>query len=140
MNRIHRYAARGFSLIEMMIVLAIIAILAAIVYPSYTSYMVKTRRAEAAGILQEAAMAIERQYGQTRDYSKITLPTDLAKSPKSGDTFYTVTLATPDSRTYTLTATPTTRQPDAECGNLILDQDGNRTVSGSRPAAECWGS
>lgn len=60
---------KGFTLIELMIVVAIIGILAAIAYPSYTEYVKKTRRAEAAAVLMDMAQIAERAFSQTGSYA-----------------------------------------------------------------------
>lgn len=119
---------RGFTLIEIMIVVSIIAILAAIAYPSYVEHVVKTRRASAAGCLQEYAQLLERHFATQMTY--VGAPafngqcaTDLAQ-------FYTFTpnLA---ARTFTLTATPSASQSDPKCGALGLNQVGVKTKSGT---------
>lgn len=83
--------SRGFTLIEMMIALAIIGILAAVAYPSYSEYVKKTRRSEAAAVLLEGAQVAERQFSQTGGYANAPVP---AQSPNSGAAVYLIALVT----------------------------------------------
>ena len=83
--------SRGFTLIELMIAVAIVGLLAAVAYPSYTEYVKKTRRAEAAAILLEAAQIAERQFSQTGSYAGAPIP---SQSPSGGSAAYNVALNT----------------------------------------------
>ena len=76
---------QGFTLVELMIVVAIVAILAAIAYPSYKEYVRKSRRADAKAVLVEAAQFMERVYTEDFSYASAELPPSLKKSPKDGD-------------------------------------------------------
>lgn len=136
---------RGFSLIEVMIVVVIIGILASIAYPSYREYVLRGNRTEGQALLSEAAAAQERYYAQNNQY--ITATSDLAElglrsSTASGITSetgkYTLSAASnADDGGYTLTAIQAFN--DTDCGNLTLDGKGQRGRTGSqRSAAECW--
>lgn len=122
------HRARGFTLIELMIVVAIIAILSAIAYPAYTSYVVKSRRAAAAGCLQEYAQLLERHFATQMTY--VGAPAFAAQCATDLAQFYTFT-PTLAARTFTLTATPSASQNDAKCGTLGLNQIGVKTKSGT---------
>jgi len=124
----------GFTLIELMIVVAVIAILAGIAYPSYIEHIKKTRRSAGAACLLEQAQFMERYYTTNMKYSGAVPPgtactTDMAS-------YYTFGFsAGPTDTTYTLTATAIGAQTaDSKCGNLSIDQTGKKSVSGSNSA------
>jgi type IV pilus assembly protein PilE len=143
-RRLRARIPRGFTLIELMIVVAIIAILAAIAYPSYTRYITKTRRVAAEACLSQHASYMERWYTTNLSYAGVTTsnwPTlDCASNAQTGRD-YTYTLdGIATATTYTVQATPTTRQStlDAQCGTLKLDNQGKRYATGSAGSAGCW--
>lgn len=118
----------GFTLIELMIVVAVIAILASIAYPSYQEHVRKTRRTAAAGCMMEAAQFMERYYTTNMTYAGATLPSLGCMTEVSR--FYTVGFnGNPAATTFTLQAAPTTAQNDTKCGTLGVNQAGVKTVS-----------
>jgi len=133
MTELKRASARGFTLIELMIVVAIIAIVTAVAYPSYLDQVSKTRRSVAQGDLMELASFMERYFTENNTYVGAALP--FAQSPKSGTSYYTLTLpaASLTATAYVLTATPTGSQSADSCGTMTLAQTGAKT-----PAANCW--
>jgi type IV pilus assembly protein PilE len=141
-RRSHAPGHAGFTLIELMIVVAIIAILAAIAYPTYTNYITKTKRAAAEGCLAEHANYMERYYTTNLTYKAAALPgLDCASAQRTGaDYSYKLPAASLDAATYTLTATPINAQltRDTKCGTLSLDQTGTRGVTGTGGVAACW--
>lgn len=151
-----RRTGRGFTLIEMVIVVAIIAILAAIAIPSYSRYVVRTNRAAGEACLSQYASYMERYYTTNLRYDQDTSATpvanpaigvpssplvlDCAATAQTGN-HYQYGVSVPTASTYTLTATPINGQltRDTQCGSLTLDQTGTRTRSGTDTLARCWG-
>lgn len=129
----------GFTLIEVVIVTAIVAILAAIAIPNYFQYIARGHRSEARMTLTQAAQWMERWRTQNNSYQGAALPVALQRSPASGAIVYNITVATPTAGTYTLTATPAPgpMQNDA-CQAFTLDQTGLRGVSGTETVDRCW--
>ena len=123
--------SKGFTLIELMIVVTIIGILAAFAYPSYTKHLTKTRRVDAQGNLLEISQFMERSFTETGSYTDVTLP--FTKSPKEGSsTFYNIGFSVAATATaYTLAATPVGAQlaNDTACGILTLDSIGVKCIT-----------
>jgi type IV pilus assembly protein PilE len=137
----------GFTLIELMIVLAIIGILAGIAYPAYQDSIMKSRRADAKGALMGFANAMERHFTETNSYlgagtisDNTGTPTIFsATSPVGGGVpYYNLTINAATANTYTLHAEPTGAQGNDKCGTLSLNQAGVRGVSTSLSIADCW--
>lgn len=127
----------GFTLTELMIVVAIIGILSMVAYPSYQAQVQKTRRANAQADLIELSSFMERFFTENNRYDvdtggdAVVLP--FAISPRTGTVFYALTLVS-GATTYTLTADPAgTPQATDSCGTMTLTQTGAKT-----PAANCW--
>lgn len=130
---------RGFTLIELMVVAAIVAILGAIAFPSYVDYVRKARMVDAQMVLLEAAQWMERQYTLNNQYPN-ALPADLSRSPKgTGTKYYDLARSSGSATTYTLTATPVSPQAWRGCVNLTINHLGVRGVQGgTASAADCW--
>ncbi len=131
----------GFTLLEIMIVVAIVAILAAVAYASYQSQITKSRRATAAGCLQEGAQFMERYYTTYLTYSDATTPPVFPQCDAQLLPHYTVTLVASDTKTFTAQAVPIGGQAtsDTLCGTLTINAQGVRTKSGTASnVTECW--
>jgi type IV pilus assembly protein PilE len=140
MNRRTSQKIKGFSLIELAIVLAIVGILAAIAYPSYSSYILKTRRSDAMAILTQDQITLERCYSLNFSYNAAcaALP---AFPQTSAQGFYSITLSNLGASTYTLTATPKGSQvKDTTCTTMTVNQVNVRTAANNGGAAQtiCW--
>jgi type IV pilus assembly protein PilE len=136
---------QGFTLIELMIAVVIVAVLAAIAYPSYIQYVVKSKRSVAESFImnvgnkQEQFMLNARRYATSMvELGYTTIPTEVSNN-------YQVDLDPPPDNTatpptYTVTATPTGGQlsNDANCGAVAINQAGTKTISGSGTVANCW--
>ncbi|KPQ01844.1 type IV pilin protein [Marinobacter sp. HL-58] len=134
--------AAGFTLIELMIVVAIIGIIAAIAVPSYQRHVESTRRTTAQGDLLELAQFMERRYTNGYDYrtdggNAPALPFTAMPRQGNGTVFYNYAFEGNVTRTdFTLRATPASSQTEDDCGWLEIDEAGTR--SSESGDAECW--
>lgn len=124
---------RGFTLIELMIAVAIVGILASIAYPSYMAQVRKSRRADAQAALMNIAARQQQMLLDTRSYAttvaglNITLPVSVVQNYT-----VTITVGTATVPTFTATATPSDSQVSDTCTALSLDQSGTKLPS------SCW--
>lgn len=131
-----RTLKNGFTLIELMIVVAIVGILAAIAYPSYQDQVIKSRRASAKGCLLELGQFMERNFTANTTYA-VALPATACRTDLQP--FYTFTLPVATATAFTLTAAPQGAQAaDTTCGSLSINQLGQKTESGTGTPADCW--
>ncbi len=131
---------RGFTLIEVMIVVVIISLLAGLALSSYGNYIRKARRADVKADMLQLAQLMERNYTESNDFSADAAgnPINLATFGITGGPFYNLSLARA-ATTYTISAAPVgSQQKDVLCMTLTLNQAGVRTVSGSGGVVDCW--
>ena len=140
----------GFTLIELMIVVAIIGVLATIAYPAYNGYIERVNRAEMMSEMQQIASRIEANKINYKRYDNIPLTavfisppdnTGSSRFPVSGTVLYTVTVTSDNNTTlkdkdWTIVATPVTGQRMATDGIMTLDSDGEK-CRGSGTAKKC---
>lgn len=117
---------RGFTLIELMVVVAVVAILAAIAIPSYSEAVRKGRRGQAKADLVEAAQVVERYRTVNNTYVGAVATPDV--SPKTGTAYYDIAISNVTAAEFTLTATPIagTAQAIDRCGTLTVNQAGTK--------------
>jgi type IV pilus assembly protein PilE len=135
----------GFTLIELMVTVAIIGILTAIAYPSYTQYVLRANRAEARAILLESVQFLERnyttanRYDQTSAGAAIALPYLTSPKPGTGTAKYNITAAygAAPAQTFALSARPTGVMATDTCGTYTLNNAGIQGSDGAM--ALCWG-
>lgn len=127
---------KGFSFVEIMVVLAIISILATLAYPSYQESLYKTRRSDGHIALLTLATALEAYYLEHQSYSGATSPQNIGTSPLSPQGFYKLSLTTPTPQSYILIASPHPEKPqkDDPCGDLTLN---HKNEKGAK-LANCW--
>jgi type IV pilus assembly protein PilE len=143
--------ARGFTLMEVMVTVAIIGILAAIAIPAYTSYIQRANRVDARKQLIEAAAFLQRCFSQNNDYrcaptgpATMTAPFDQAPdAPATAK--YIISVAAGGggngSTSFELQAAPTGVMNGDECGTFTLNSAGVRNIiaTSGRTATDCWG-
>jgi type IV pilus assembly protein PilE len=140
-------AAAGFTLIELMIVVAVVAILAAIAVPAYQEHIVKTRRATGAGCMMEMAQFMERfyttnmRYDRTAGGAAVALPATQCVTETAE--WYTIQLrdGATNATAYVIEAVPQGSQAtkDTKCATIAVDQTGQKSESGSASSAnDCF--
>jgi len=128
---------QGFTLIELMIVIAILAIAVTIALPAYNKQIEKSRRADGQSALMNAAQTMERCFTRTNTYQGCW--TTEEPGEPSPDGFYNVRARIPNATEYILLAEPTGRQANDACGTFTLDHLGVRNDGGDT-SDRCWGS
>ena len=129
-------APKGFTLIEMLIALACVALLASLAWPSYQSLILRSQRAQARASLLQAAHWLERAASANGSYPlKADVPASVLQIDGQR---YKMTVAS-SAQSYTLSATPLGTQAADTCGTLTVNHLGVRSVQGaSQTATQCW--
>jgi len=142
-----KHSNKGFTLIELMIVVAVVGIIAAIAYPSYSQQVQQTRRAEGKSELLEVLQAQERLYSISNSYSlDLTVPglryASVGNVPSERG-YYLISAfqcvgGAPIDQCVRLDAVPAAVQVGDPCGTLSIDSRGNKTRDGVAPFNRCW--
>jgi type IV pilus assembly protein PilE len=133
-----RWNSRGFSLIELMIVIAVVAILASIAVPSYRQYVLRAHRTEAKAALLNVAAAQEKFYLQNNTYTTALTaapPAGLGIAATTRNGHYTIAIGAANVTTFSVTATATGAQTkDSRCLTFSINELGVKTATNT----DCW--
>ena len=141
---------RGFTLLELMIVVVIVGIISAVAYPSYMQYVVNTKRTAATSVLLQVADRQQQFFMDNKTYTADLTSLGFTANPMvvgddgrqlpSGDakSVYTIAMSNVAVTTFTITATPLNAQlsRDTDCGALTLDQSLAKGAAGA--VDDCW--
>ena len=128
---------KGFSLIELMIVVAVIGILAAVAYPAYQDYVRKSRRADAMDALLSVQLAQESFRLNNVTFGQLTSLSGVSVTSDQGH--YTISISSPSANDYLAVASPTGDQQNDSCDPFALNRDGPLYTAGTYASEECWG-
>jgi type IV pilus assembly protein PilE len=128
-------ASFGFTLIELMIVVVIVAILAAVAYPAFTDQVRKSRRADAKTSLEALRLEQEKWRANHRTYGAVG---DVWSGTDSLDGYYTIAVAGNNAAGFTATATPKDDQANDSCGTFAIDQSGPDESGDYAAITGCW--
>ncbi len=120
---------------ELLVTVAVIAILAAIGYPAYTNYTYKARRTEATGTLLDFATRMERYYTDNNSYAGATVDNIMGGADTEHGYYTLSVILSNGNQSYTLNAARAGAQASDECGTFTLNSLGAKSVSGT---GACW--
>jgi len=149
-GNVHRNRQGGVTMIELMVVLVIVSIIATVAYPSYTQFVVKSKRGAGSSMLLQVADRQQQFFMDNKQYAAVLTNLGFPSDPfmisddgsflgaSDSDRVYNVSLTNVTATTYTVTATPqlTQASKDTKCGNLTLTHAGVKGQSGS--SGDCW--
>ena len=134
-----RVLYRGFTLIEVLIVVAIVAILATIAIPSYNEYVVTTRRSDAQIALLDLSARLERFFSDNNTYAGAAIPALYPATSPEG--FYNMQITNTTATSYNIQAVPQGAQAadDTECATLTFNSLGQKGATGTATnPLDCW--
>lgn len=142
----HALRKNGFTLVELVVVVALLGILLGIAVPFFLDYIKASKRADGVGVLVEAGQFMERNFSNSGRYDKdatgadVVLPPGVTKAPRGSEaSYYTIAFSgAVGSDTFTIQAVPVNSMDGDDCGTFSLTQSGVRSVSGTRALNECW--
>lgn len=127
----------GFTLVELMIVVAIVGVLAAVALPAYTEHVRSGKRGEAKADLAELAQFMERFYTENNTYVGAAASLPFNQSPRgAGQANYTIRVTAADAESFTLSAARTGSMTDDRCGTLTLNERGQKGAAAG--VSNCW--
>lgn len=128
---IEKSSINGFTLIELMITVAILAILMTIAVPAYQDYTTKSKRAEAKVTLMQQAQTLERFFSTNNTYVA-------GAATVTSENGYWQVVPTLTTTTYSLTASPVSPHTDSKCSSFTLTQTGAQSYDGTGTTNDCW--
>jgi type IV pilus assembly protein PilE len=140
-SQIEYLCNKGFTLIELMVVVAIIGVLAAIAIPAYSKYAVQAKRSAAESFIMSVANRQEQYILDARHYASSVAALNMVV-PTDVDANYTITVSNVGTAppTYSVNAEPKEAQAanDTQCGTLSINQAGTKSQSGTGNVNDCW--
>ena len=133
---------KGFTLIELMVVVMIIAIIAAFAVPNFLRYGLRSRRSDGQAMLMRVANAQEQYYATYNSYGSLSaLGYTTAASQLSEKGYYQLSISpSSPTSTFTASAAPVAGGPQSkdDCGTLTINNTGTKSQSGSTTNGTCW--
>ncbi len=134
----------GFTLIELMVTVAVVAILAAVAFPSFQDYILRSRRTEGKTVLLQTQQLVERGYTDLNSYASAVASVVGASGVNSEHRYYQVTSTSATASTYALSSIPQGGQAKDKCKTLTITETGVKdiaptaSVNPTLTKTECW--